>query len=773
MSAIALNTSEAENEIILGKNLSAGRRSLAFLSIVIVYFFYCYNFMVGTFVKPTMIAEAASGGFGFTLQQSETIFAVMSFGTIPGTIVFGILNAKIGKKYTLIVVASLIALTTFLPMMTPGSYQVWLVSRLITGGTLGGVFGCAMPLVTELFPQKYRGKLAAVLTSLFSLAMIFGGQLYSFMGDSNWQVLMYTAIIPPAVGAVMIFLFVPNDYQNTRQLNEVSKQQNEKISYLNMYKGKYLWIGLGVILLSGANFTAYSAFSNNATTYLRNSLGLSAAVAGGIYSLQGIGQLIGYNIWGFISDRFGRKKPLIGMALSAVFVFLFMRLGAGNITQLKLVSVFLGFAVGFSGAWGAYYTELFPQKFSALSSGISFNGGRIISTFAIPAIAGLGSAAAGMQGIFMVSMAVFVAGAVIWMFLPETYQKNEKAADNTEHTGGCKMGQYQEAKKVALSYFDALEKAEPEQVLQVFREYMTEDYNWKGVYPFREQNGREAVAESFWIPLKKALRHMQRRQDIFIAGTNEISGEEWVMSMGHLMGLFDQDFLGIRHTRKMASLRYAEFSCVENGKICKSGMFVDLIGLMIQAGENPLPPSTGNYFIYPGPRYHDGILLEDAPEEEGIKTLALVNKMVDDLDELNKSGAMGCPPEVLEKAWASDMIWYGPGGIGASYTIPRYQEQHQLPFRNHLKDKTFNGHVCRFAEGNFACFFGWPNLTNTPIGGFLGLPGGGRGDMQVVDVYCRRGDKLSENWVLIDLPYWLKQQGLDIFERTRQILNHD
>ena len=93
------------------------------------------------------------------------------------------------------------------------------------------------------------------------------------------------------------------------------------------------------------------------------------------------------------------------------------------------------------------------------------------------------------------------------------------------------MGQYQEAKKVALSYFDALEKAEPEQVLQVFREYMTEDYNWKGVYPFSEQNGREAVAESFWIPLKKALRHMQRRQDIFIAGTNEISGEEWVMSM--------------------------------------------------------------------------------------------------------------------------------------------------------------------------------------------------------------------------------------------------
>ena len=44
-------------------------------------------------------------------------------------------------------------------------------------------------------------------------------------------------------------------------------------------------------------------------------------------------------------------------------------------------------------------------------------------------------------------------------------------------------------------------------------------------------------------------------------------------------------------------------------------------------------------------------------------------------------------------------------------------------------------------------------------------------NMQVVDVYYRDGNKLSENWVLIDLPYWLQQQGVDVFERTRTILN--
>lgn len=334
------------------------------------------------------------------------------------------------------------------------------------------------------------------------------------------------------------------------------------------------------------------------------------------------------------------------------------------------------------------------------------------------------------------------------------------------------MSKYQASKKLVREYFDAMEKSTPETVAEVLKQYTGENYLWRGVYPFREQEGAEAAAEKFWAPLMTSVKSMQRRQDVFIAGTNEISGEEWVMSMGHFMGLFDEEYLGIRPTGKLISLRYAEFSCVEEGKITKTGIFVDLIGFMQQAGVNPLPPSTGQYFVYPGPRNHDGLLFEDAPAEEGVKTLALVNKMVDDLSALNKSGSMGITPDVLQPSWAENMAWYGPAGIGASYTIPRYIAQHSLPFRSGLTDKVFNGHVCRFAEGNFSCFFGWPNLSNTPIGGWLGLPGGKtRGDMQVVDVYYRDGDKLSENWVLIDIPFWLKQQGLDIFERTAGILN--
>jgi len=336
------------------------------------------------------------------------------------------------------------------------------------------------------------------------------------------------------------------------------------------------------------------------------------------------------------------------------------------------------------------------------------------------------------------------------------------------------MKSFQTEKTLVRDYFAAMSGATVDQLPGVLAHYIADDYQFYGVYPYNERSSAAEVAEQVWQPLYAAFSGLQRREDVFMAGTSEIDNDNWVMSMGHFMGLHDGEWMGIRPHRKMVMIRYAEFNCVEDGKITKTGLWLDIIDVMHQHGINPLPPQTGASFVYPGPQTHDGIQLGDHEEVEGEKTLSLLNKMIDDLSELNRSGNDNCPPELLARTWHDDMIWYGPAGIGATYTIRRYQQQHQYPFRENLADKVFNGHVSRFAEGDYACFFGWPNLSNTNTGGFMGLPGGGvRADMRVVDVYRREGDKLKENWVLIDIPYWLKQQGVDIIERTKSILNPD
>ena len=60
------------------------------------------------------------------------------------------------------------------------------------------------------------------------------------------------------------------------------------------------------------------------------------------------------------------------------------------------------------------------------------------------------------------------------------------------------MGRYQEAKETVRNYFEALENSTPENVQSVLEEFTGESYKWRGVYPFREQEGQKAVAD-LWL----------------------------------------------------------------------------------------------------------------------------------------------------------------------------------------------------------------------------------------------------------------------------------
>ena len=325
---------------------------------------------------------------------------------------------------------------------------------------------------------------------------------------------------------------------------------------------------------------------------------------------------------------------------------------------------------------------------------------------------------------------------------------------------------FQAEKALVRAHYDALAKTTPDTVAEVLAQRTSPDWHWRGMHPFHEQHGAVAVADVFWSPFLTSMKRVQRRQDIFIAGHNEIDGFKsvWVVSMGHLMGLFDAPFLGIPASRKITMLRYAEFNRVENGVIVETALFCDLIHLMHQAGLRPLPPQTGQHLVQPGPATHDGLLYEDA--EGGDDTLALINRMIGDI---NAAGKL-TPQDELAQCWHDDMIWWGPDGIGATYTIDRYIEQHQRPFRAQLSDRKFNGHVCRLAEGSFGGFFGWPNLTLTSTGGYMGLPASGKSaDMRVVDMYRRDGDKLAENWIFIDILHFLNMQGLDVLARMKAL----
>lgn len=330
------------------------------------------------------------------------------------------------------------------------------------------------------------------------------------------------------------------------------------------------------------------------------------------------------------------------------------------------------------------------------------------------------------------------------------------------------MSDRQEVKQIVCDYFAAIEGASPSDLTRTINKFAAPGYRFRGVHPFNEIGNASDVATTVWQPMISSFQGMQRRQDIFMAGPNLIDDTMWVTSMGKFLGLFDMDWLGIPSTGKIAMIPYCEFHQVEDGAIRESALWVDIISVMKQAGIEPLPLQTGANIINPAPRSADGVMLGEQDDAESQKTLDLIMEMCNDLVD----DQMQSPGDMLRKTWHEDMLWFGPAGIGATYTIERYEQQHQGPFRAGLRNIKFNGHVLDHAEGNYGAWFGWPNLRMSQGDGFLGLPASETPtEMRVVDVYRRDGDKLAENWIFIDFLHYLKLLGVDVLARNRSIVN--
>ena len=329
------------------------------------------------------------------------------------------------------------------------------------------------------------------------------------------------------------------------------------------------------------------------------------------------------------------------------------------------------------------------------------------------------------------------------------------------------MADYQDAKALVRAMNSALDAAHDTSVADALAPFVADEFRWRGMHPYHEQSGADAVADTFWQPLKRAMGPLQRRPDIFFAGRNELDGfsSVWVVEMGHLMGTWDAPWIGLAPSRKLAFLRYCEFHRVQNGRIAETACYIDILNLLAQSGRVPSAESTGSVILTPGPATHDGLLYNAHPEPQAQATVGLITAMVTDL----RANSVGSPENHMTRFWTPDMCWFGPGGIGASAFFDGYRRGHSGPFEDRLAYIRHTEHVARLAEGNFGGFFGYPSLTVRSTGGFMGLPPSDTpADMRIVDLYRRAGDKLAENWIFIDIPHFMAMQGVDILAELGQ-----
>jgi predicted ester cyclase len=315
-------------------------------------------------------------------------------------------------------------------------------------------------------------------------------------------------------------------------------------------------------------------------------------------------------------------------------------------------------------------------------------------------------------------------------------------------------------KPVVWEFWQALQTVDENTVGNVLQQYLDNAVHWHTSHPINTLHGTNNVLRQFWQPVLQAFTQLKRQTDIFFGAG------DWVCGGGYFAGQFVQDWLGIPATHQPTRIRFGEFCRVHADKIIENYMLLDVVDVMRQAGFRVLPTSNGLEHRVPAPATNDGVMKIPQDEAQAQRSLKLVNDMLAGLGRYDGTdlGSMDMPTY-----WRDDMHWYGPCGIGTATSLANYYQVHSRPFLTAFPNRVPGESVADFAEGNYVGFVGWPSVLATHTGPYLGCaPSGAAVGMNLMDFWRRDGDKLAENWVLIDLPHLFLQMGVDLFGRLHQ-----
>ncbi len=302
---------------------------------------------------------------------------------------------------------------------------------------------------------------------------------------------------------------------------------------------------------------------------------------------------------------------------------------------------------------------------------------------------------------------------------------------------------------------------------QTLARMMSSDALVQLFHPLGTVQGAEAFFSTAYAPLLSAAPDLERRDNIVIAGSTP-EGNDWIGCCGYYTGTFRNSWLDIPPTGHFFSLRFAEFYRVVDEKIVEVQAIWDVPELMLQANHWPMVPSLGREWHVPGPASHDGV--SSAPRDEQASKAAF-DLVLDMCEHLGKHATEGVAGMRLEHFWHPRCSWYGPSGIGSARGIEGFRNWHQIPFLNGMPNRVGDagaGHI--FADNNYVGFTAWPGMHMTVSeDGWLGLPPTNRPiTMKSLDFWRVEGDKIRENWVLIDMLDVYRQLGVDVLGRMRE-----
>jgi MFS family permease len=377
--------------------------------------------MLYALALPVIQAE-----FGLTSAAAGGLASITLLASGAGGILFGHLADRIGRARALIY--SILTYSLFTGL-TASARSIALLAlwRFLVGLGLGGEWAAGSVLVAEEWPDRHRGKAIGLVQSSWALGYIAAAMLAAaVLPHWNWRVLFVLGVAPALV-TLWVRRNVPEPEAWVRSGARVVGS-GLKESIVRVFRPPLLRSAVLACLLTSSLMFAYWGLFTWVPAYLsspvsKGGAGMTIVKSSSWIIVMQVGAFLGYASFGFLADRFGRKPTFIGFVIGAAACVPVYGLSSGSPILLLVLGPFLGFfGHGYFSLFGAMLAELFPASVRGVAQGLCYNVGRSFSALA-PATVGYVADRAGIGTALAFTSVLFVSGAFIILFLPETRGK--------------------------------------------------------------------------------------------------------------------------------------------------------------------------------------------------------------------------------------------------------------------------------------------------------------------------------------------------------------
>jgi MFS family permease len=338
-----------------------------------------------------------------------------------GGALFGFLADRVGRTRALMVSILVYSLSSGACGLSATIVQL-AIFRFILGLGMGGEWTTGAALIAETWPAEHRGKALGLMQSAWAIGEIVAAAVVAaVLPRFGWRAVFFVGVLP----ALVVFWIRRGVPESSLWLD---RRRTEEPAALSV-----LW--RPGMRRNGALATAMNAFSMfgywGLFTWIPAYLSLPVAQGGRGLDLMttttwlvvmGLGKWLGYVLFGFAADTFGRRRAYVTYLLVAAALVPLYGLATRPVTLLVLGPFVAFFGTGFFSGFAALTSELFPTAIRATAMGLSYNIGRGLSAFA-PFIVGALAARFGLGSAFLLQAGAFFGAAMLALALPETKGK--------------------------------------------------------------------------------------------------------------------------------------------------------------------------------------------------------------------------------------------------------------------------------------------------------------------------------------------------------------